>query len=70
VFCFNIDKFGSPNVLLVFHGIALTFLSLLAGNSSMAILVVIVIMCLGKQCSILHRFIVHFHFQEHYHQGE
>jgi hypothetical protein len=49
VFCFNADKFEWPKVLLVFPGLALNLLSLLAGGSSMAILVATVIMSLGKK---------------------
>jgi uncharacterized membrane protein len=49
VFCFNVDNFEWSEVLLVFPGLVLTLLSLLAGRYSAAVLVVIVIMSLGKK---------------------
>ena len=60
MFCFNADKFGWPKVMLLFPGLALTFLSLLAGGSSVTILVVIVIMSLGEK--ILHSSLLHWTF--------
>jgi hypothetical protein len=43
VFGFNVDKFELQKVFLLFPGLALTMMSLLAGGSSMPIFVVIVI---------------------------